>query len=154
MSGLKRKVLKGNLRDSSDTSREAPVKTIIGCVGGGLAGAILAAAAFTHPAFHDFIATQPAVFFVGISTLGAMMGGIIAGLSSAGRDVNTLKYYTQVDKEHWLLGVECQRGQAAVIVKIVTAKGGTNIRFVSAFNQSARQTTGVGQPATNVPRRF
>lgn len=134
--GIKREVLSGHLEDSTDTSKEAPIKTIVGCIAGCFIGAVIAAAAFTQPGFRAIVDAQPMVYFVGAGTVGGIVGGIIAALSSSSREYNSLKYYTDTEKARWVVAVQCSKSQVQGVVRLLSKQGGMDVKLVPTFERA------------------
>ena len=78
--GITRDVRDSHVEDASDHTKDAPLYTIIGCIGGCIMGALIMASVFAIPAYRQIIDAEPVVAFIGGSSIGGILGGSIAAL--------------------------------------------------------------------------
>jgi len=139
LAGVTRKVRSdsGQVVDASDHTKEAPVYTIVGCIGGCLIGAVLSAALFSIPGYKHLVDAQPIVTFIAGAAIGGILGGSIAALSSSSRKYTELRYYKRVDKEHYVVAVDCTRDQSNAVISILTNQGGDKIKFIPQLSKTS-----------------
>ena len=141
LSGVTRKVRDGKFVDSTDHTKDAPLYTVLGCIGGCVTGVMLTAGLFSLPGYSHLIDASPLVSYIGGGAIGGVLGGSIAALSSSGRKYTELKYYKSEDSEHYIVAVTCNRDQSSAIVNALTKQGGDRIRFIPQLTGSATLKT-------------